>query len=310
MAYLPPYRDPELRRAFALSPDEQRALLMQMAGETGEATAVRKRGTFTPHVLDVRRTAKSLVVLAAPFPESVITPEDSRQLTVIVEHAAFSTHGWTVRHQPRNPEAVADLQAALDECAPLMGTWRLPFASPRTWTRSTVRRLFDVLASYLPDGEMVSSAYWHEHGIHDHKCIAIGVSGTDRRIKGGWRSLRSRPFSVEVRLPVSAEATALKKWREVFNANTGGTLQQIDEILAQRPEAGPSKSTRPKRRLYDEDDKDLDFIERAARKALHSDSEPDIDDEIDEAESIAEQIEDTAARLAALRKRIEDLRDN
>lgn len=272
MAYLPPYRDPELRRAFALGNAEQCALLRRMAGEPDPIPAL---PTFSPHPIDVRRTAKALVALTRPLPSSVVMTDTSTQLFVLVEHHAFpNVINLGSRQQPRHPEAVAELEAALTNIAPNLGVWSVPFPRPATWTRATVRRLLSVLASYIPDDgrKLQLRAEW-SGSYREYFEITV-----EQRAPSPWRQLAERPYSASIWLDHKTAEHALGAWFEVFSRSTGSSLAEIDKALQahqDRESASNRHSRGPTRRLYDEDDRDLDFIERAAKRALHGDNEPE-----------------------------------
>lgn len=296
---IPPYRDPELRRAFALSPSEQRALLMQMAGEAPNETASGGAFTFQPVPPTTRRTSHALVCLPATVPPSAVMGSDSMELSIWVEHEALNR-----RNQPRREDAIELLASTIEQHGPLTGVHSVAFTPPRLWTVQTIRKVMGLMSQCLPKGAQDLDE--HEGHVHywPHRGFVEIMVGRKQSAPRYCDNLREWPYRAIVHLQPKATA-AIDQWFGLYqqihthSRGGGGTFERIDALLAAAPINKSTSSQKPNRRLYDEDDRDLDFIERAARQALHGAA---ADDEGTD--------EDVWQQIAALKKRIDDLLDN
>ncbi len=259
---VPPYRDPELRRALALDDDAQCALLERLAGG---APAPR----FQPMPPRVYRTPRgSLICIPSKLPPSAVLPPDSRELSISIEHHVLSRN----RQQPRTAESIADIQEAIDEHAGKIGIVTLPFAPPRTWTVETIRKVISLMIQQLPPGLRDTG----EFGAYVTKAAGfrtedeIRVSACTKGDRGAaWRHSVDAGFIAMVRLRPAAAETAIDAWQRIFTGYWGGgRLAEIDQLLAAYA-VSPAVRARPTPTAVDDDDDDLDFIERAARRRLH-----------------------------------------
>lgn len=257
---VPPYRDPELRRAFALDEDAQCALLAQMAGSSAPG--------FQPTPPRTHRTARgSFVCLPPKLPPSAILTSDSRELSISIEHRVLSGS----RQQPRTAENIADIEDAVHEHAAKIGIVTLPFTPPRAWTTETIRKVIGLMVQHLPPssrdtGEFCARVTRAAGFITEDE---ISVSAYTTRDRGAaWRRSVDAGFTASVRLRPGAAKTAIDEWHRIFNGYGywgGGPLDAIDQHLAANRSPEPEVTT-----ADDEDDDDLDFIERAARQTLHA----------------------------------------
>lgn len=258
---VPPYRDPELRRAFALDDEAQCALLAKMAGWAAPAPP------FQPMLPRVYRTPRgSLICIPSKLPASAVLTPDSRELSISIEHRVLSRN----RQQPRTVESIADIQEAIDEHAGKIGIVTLPFAPPRAWTIETIRKVIGVMIQHLPPGARDTG----EFGAYVTRAAGfctedeIRVSAYSKSDRGAaWRRSVDAGFTAMVRLQPAAAARAIDEWRRIFDGYWGGRpLGAIDQHLA----AHRTRAEREPLEADDEDDDDLDFIERAARQTLHA----------------------------------------
>lgn len=232
MASLPPYRDPELRRAFAMDADEQCALLDRLAGVAPASTTAVP--TFTPIPPTVRRTANALVLLPAKFfPCDVLMRADARELPIIIEHSALSR-----RQQPRRPDNVAELEDALQQHAERIGVLRVPCRPLNTWTPKTIRDVIGTLIEHLPKGRWDLPGNYRA-SVSDHWRGYVEIEVSARQAPDQWsKPLAEHPFSASVRLHFNV-TPAVSDWyglfdcpKERFNIGAGGSLEQIDLVLS------------------------------------------------------------------------------
>jgi hypothetical protein len=259
---IPPDRDPELRRAFALDAAGQRSMLAEMLGD--RPVVGRQGSPSFEHVgVTTRRTVGgSLSCRPNPFPAHAVLTSDSPELLICIDNRSLR------QSQPRRPETIEYLERAIAAHAPKRGIVRVPYAPPRLWTVDTIRAVIDLMLAHLPpspsdkpDGYVRVMAATKWSGYASIECS---------RYSKAYRLVEEAPFSAEVRL--APEATgAIQAWRSMFNNDLcgGGHLNVIDHVLARnRPKQAEPLEDRAEEHGEGPDD-DLDPIERAARRALH-----------------------------------------
>jgi hypothetical protein len=251
-----PDHDPDLRAAFALDAEAQRALLQQLCGVQAQPGAATTGQNFQPVPVTARRIARgAFMCLPTEWPGDAMLSPDTEHVKICIDHAALNR-----RSQPRLPAAVAALQDALDTCGPHRGILTLPFRPPRTWTLDTIRDVIGLMAQYLPSSASHTGKY-RADVTADCGRARIHVAPETRP----YHARKDGPYSAEVYLPMTTPA--ISEWQRLFYGYYGGgTLEFIDQRLAQyRAERSTPRNTP----APDDDPDPLDAIEQAARRTLH-----------------------------------------
>lgn len=264
---VPPDHDPELRDALALDATAQRSLLTSMLGapNVGDVAA---SATFTHIGVKTRRTpGGALSCRPIPFPADLILQPDSPEL-------AFCIDNYKVRNgQPRQADAIQELEETIAALTPKRGIVRLPFSRPSTWTLPTIRSVIDTMIAHIP----ASPSDLTEHRVDVYAptdwnpYIRILVS----RYNSECKRPADHPFHAEVQLSPRA-LNVLAAWpcsRSYPDRPWRGPLEDLDEWIRQEDAAlaaerdaahEPTPST-----AADDDYDDLDVIEKVARNTLH-----------------------------------------
>ena len=259
-----PDHDPDLRRAFALSADEQRQLLASLVtpAQTADPSGQNASSTFEPVPVRLRRTALALSCIPTQFPADVTLVADSPHLKIIVDHDVFQH-----RAAPRTLQGMADVEAAVAAYGAPRGVVTMRYPSPASWTFDTLRDVVNRAIRYIPDAQ-------------PRQAFEIVVCKMFRQ--DIWRFM-VRPhgnseYFAEVRVAASA-TDVLRRYCAAFGKNryAPAALETFDRVIRQHRTAEHTPA--PK-----------DIPARQARGGInlrnrgtfaHPEDTPDVDDMLD-----------------------------
>jgi hypothetical protein len=236
----------------------QTALLAAMFGSPSSSAPARSAATsFHPVGVRIHRTPRgSLCCRSLPFPDTSIMAADSPRLCLRMQHEAFNS-----RWQPRDPDAVAELEALIATHAPRRGVVTIPFLEPRAWGLRTVRDVMARAIEHLPTVETVRPNY------------TAAVSAPSRVTPRGSITVwcdAGEVWCYEAEVELAPGATkAIERWCSMLYPGEdpswcGGSIAEIDARLNRvADQADPQADAA----LDDDED---DWIERTARRTLHA----------------------------------------
>lgn len=253
LSFLPPDRDPELRRAFALDADAQCAELRRMLNGDNPPP-LPAAPLFQPVGVTLKRTARgALVCVPIKFPPEAWLDADDARLCICVTHRMFDS--WSA---PRTAAAIEELQRQLDAHLPNRGIVLAPFARPAAWTVQTVWQVIQRLVAELerragpaPRGYFVQK--WTEPHAADFRM-----------------ELRAYDHSYTATVYLCGTAVAAARAIDTL-VGRGQRVSDLARVAAQwqAQPAGAQDDEGPDEFQDDaDDDDDLDPIERAAKRAL------------------------------------------
>ena len=223
---IPPDRDPELRRMFALDAEGQLAALRSMAGESTPAAV-----TFRHVPMIIGTTPKGgLSARVMEFPEDSVLTADSRILAIRINNDALRS-----RSAPRTPAKIAELEELLRTAGTKRGIIQMPFQPPTTWTVQTIRAVVALMLKHLPYSDSHTGEFR----------VRVGTTGRCLRDHFVRLSPESKPGRCWPHLPYSAEVVlaegavpvkVIKEWWAAVGVDICGIpLDHIDAVLFPRP---------------------------------------------------------------------------
>jgi hypothetical protein len=253
---LPPDRDPVLRAAIGLDKAAQLTQLWSMFGEPSRPVTQcpDDHGTFTHYGAQIGTTPTGGLSYCPVLFEPPEVDGDATTITAVVEHERLKR-----RKTPRAPKEVAKLQRHIDQWLPFRGTHVFSITHPpATWGDDHLLWLGRRLAGFLPPAE------------HPLEPVVMKICTWGRAIEVEVYRERERASAWSVSCHLSKRDlldTVVEFARADRDPGYFESPIGADAIVA--PAAEPLPLLRVA--AEDEDDDDLDAIEKAARRRLHGD---------------------------------------